>query len=380
MRIAFYCPNKPLTHPHPSGDLVIAQSIQQALNQLGHDCQEMVRFRSRWFWTTASAWFEAASSLWRAYQRALRFAPDLWLSYHTYYKSPDVIGPWVSRLLHIPYVLFQPMYATRRRKVGKTRLGFYANRMAIDTCSHAFTNNLDDLEALLRILPAKRLTYLPPGIFPEDFRRDSAVGRAVRKRYGIAETVPLLLTAARFRQDVKFQSLVYLFNALKILKKNCQTFMLLVVGDGPMADQLHKMAQEQLPGKVVFAGAVLRNNMARFYSAADLFVFPGIGESLGMVFLEAQACGLPVVALDTAGVPQVVMANQTGLLVPEDGGEQMAYAIEALLKDSERRSRLAASGPDFIAEQRNLHRNYVILAKKLEAIRAASDSRTGKRQ
>ena len=54
VKIAFYCPNKSLTHPHPSGDQVIARGIQSALDLLGHDCREIVQFRSRWFWKSGS--------------------------------------------------------------------------------------------------------------------------------------------------------------------------------------------------------------------------------------------------------------------------------------------------------------------------------------
>jgi glycosyltransferase involved in cell wall biosynthesis len=109
--------------------------------------------------------------------------------------------------------------------------------------------------------------------------------------------------------------------------------------------------------------------MFRYYSAADIFVFPGIGESLGMVFLEAQACELPVVALDTAGVPQVVRRSTTALLVPEDDGRSMAHAIDALLSSAELRNRLGQKGREFIREERNLHRNYVQLSKILQDIR-----------
>lgn len=372
MKIAFYCPNKPLTHPHPSGDLVIAQGLYQALQHAGHDCRELVRFRARWFWTEPVGWLQALRAFGRGYLQARRFRPQLWLTYHTYYKSPDLLGPWLSRRLHIPYVLFQPMYGTRRRKERRTRPGFYLNRLALTACTHAFTNNCDDLEALRRILPPQRVSYLPPGIFPEQFRRNIDLGRRIRAHYGIPPQVPLLLTAARFRADVKFDSLAYLFKALARLRTHSEVrFLLLVVGDGPMDKPLRTIAETLLPGQVLFAGAVPRDRMVGFYSAADLFVFPGIGESLGMVLLEAQACGLPVVALNTAGIPQVVLAEQTGLLTAQDDGRSMAQAIEALLRDPARRSRLAAKGPEFIRRQRNLHLNYRLLTRKLEEIRTA---------
>ena len=78
--------------------------------------------------------------------------------------------------------------------------------------------------------------------------------------------------------------------------------------------------QSFCPARPYSPGRIARQDMVQYYSAADLFAFPGIGESLGMVYLEAQACGLPVVALDSPGVSQVVVGGQTGLLVAEDAG------------------------------------------------------------
>jgi glycosyltransferase involved in cell wall biosynthesis len=368
MKIALYCPNKPLSHPLPSGDLAIAQGLQQAMNRLGHQCEEIVEFRSRWFWQSPRRWLQAAASFTAAFRKTKNFQPDVWLTYHTYYKSPDVLGPLISRLQRIPYVLFQPMYGTRRRKHAATRFGFYLNRLAIKACMHAFTNNMDDLEALYRILPSRRITYIPPGILPEEFRRDVHAAQSIRRRHQISQDSRLLMTAAMFRADVKFESLIYLFRSLAMLRRKRKDFKLLVVGDGPMARDLKNSADELLPNMVVFAGRVARDKMAAFYSAADLFVFPGIGESLGMVYLEAQSCGCPVVALDTAGTSQVVKPDETGLLVPDDGGQSLSLAVERLMDDHQLWEKFSITGPQFIHAKRNLHLNYLLLSRKLQQL------------
>ena len=368
MKIGLYCPNKTIADPDPSGDLIISRGIRRGLNLSGHDCREIVRFRARWFWKSPAGWSQAFPAFLEAYRNGLSFRPDLWLTYHTYYKSPDILGPWISRLLKIPYVLFQPMYSTKRRKAPKTRVGFYLNKAAIKESSHVFTNNMNDLEALGRILPAPRITYLPPGIFPEDFKRDEEAGRAVRAKIGASPSVPLLMTAARFRSGVKYESMVYLFRSLALLRKRRPDFRLLVVGDGTMESELRAVTEDLLPGLAIFSGRVAREEMFRYYSAADIFVFPGIGESLGMVFLEAQACALPVVALDTAGVPQVVKRDATALLAPDDGGHSMACAVETLLADPGLRKQMGVMGQEFIRKERNLHQNYIELSRKLEEI------------
>ena len=368
MKIAFYCPNKPLTHPHPSGDLIIAADIRDALNQMGHTCEEIVRFRARWFWETGTGRRQAVAALFHALARTVSFKPDVWLTYHTYYKSPDVLGPWVSRLMQLPYTLFQPMYATKWRKDPRTRTGFYLNRLALRAAGHVFTNNANDMAALARIVPPNRITHLPPGILPEEFTRSAADGAAVRRTFGIPDEVPLLMTAARFRIGVKFESLAYLFRSLSLLAKTGRPFMLMVTGDGPMEAELKRTAARLLPGRVVFTGGISRKRMPALYSAADLFVFPGIGESLGMVFLEAQACGLPVVALNTAGVPQVVQPGRTGVLVEEDDGTAMADATARLLDHPEEREFFGRNGPEFVRQERNTRDSHKRLAQGLERI------------
>ena len=368
MRIAIYCPNKPLNHPHPSGDLVIAQGIHWMLNRLGHDCREIVQFRSRWFWETGAGWIGAFRAWTDAWRRARAFKPQIWITYHTYYKSPDVIGPWITGLMKIPYAIFQPMYSTRRSKSSSTSLGFRLNRWAVLRARHVFTNNFLDLEALHRILPDRRITYLAPGIRPEEFERDPSAGHALRAQLQIPPDQFLILTAARWREGVKTESFLHLLRALVKLRQFLPDFTLVVVGDGPMEPHLRSLALQDLPGQVVFAGRVPRREMSRFYSAADLFAFPGIGESLGMVFLEAQCCGVPVVALDVAGVSQVVFHGETGILVPRDDGSAMAGAIEGLGRDPERRRKLGAAGSRFVRDERNLYKNYLKLARELTAL------------
>ncbi len=368
MRIAFYCPNKPLGHPDPSGDQTIAQGLVEALQRLGHPCREMSTFRARWFWTRSEGSLHAVQGVLEALRRSLAWRPDLWLTYHTYYKAPDVIGPQVSRLLKIPYSLFQPMYGTRRRRDAKTRPGFFLNRYALRRAALAVTNNRNDRAALERIIPTDRLAYLAPGIFPEMFPRDDGAGRAMRNRFGLSADERVLLTVARFRPGVKWESLRFLFQAVSALDVEKSSVRLVVVGDGPLEEAVRREAQAVPGSRVVFTGRVARRDLYAFYSGADLFVFPGIGESLGMVFLEAQACGIPVVALREGGVDQVVADGITGVLVSQRDPMQYAEAVAALLHDGARRHQMGREAVRFVEQARNFHRQARYLAALLESL------------
>lgn len=368
MKIAFYCPNKPLEHPDPSGDQTIAQGLVAALHRLGHPCREMSTFRARWFWTQPGGVGGFLNGVWDALKGSLAWRPDLWLTYHTYYKAPDVIGPWIAGLLKIPYALFQPMYGTRRRRDPKTRPGFFLNRSALRRAALAVTNNRNDYAALARIVPTHRLTYLAPGIFPEMFPRDIEAGRAVRDRLGLATDDRVLVTAARFRPGVKRESLRFLFDALSRPDVGQSSVRLVVVGDGPMDAEVRREAQALMGSRVLFAGRVARCELYAYYSAADLFVFPGIGESLGMVYLEAQACGVPVVALKEGGVDQVVADGKTGILVQGKDPARYAEAVAALLNDPARRHRMGREAARFVERSRNFHCQARYLTALLESL------------
>jgi glycosyltransferase involved in cell wall biosynthesis len=148
--------------------------------------------------------------------------------------------------------------------------------------------------------------------------------------------------------------------------------MLIVVGDGEESGALKRLAEAQTPGKCRFVGKIPRAEMFRYYSAADLFVFPGIGESLGMVFLEAQSCRLPVVAFANAGVPEVVENGQTGILTPLKEAAPFARAIEELLENSGHRREMGVAAERFIRRERNLAKNYAIVEDVLTEVVATN--------
>ena len=116
---------------------------------------------------------------------AQRFAPDLWMTYHAYYKAPDMLGPWVCRRSGIPYVVFQGIYSTKRRRDIRTGPGFLLNRRALRYARHIFTNRREDEINLRRIVPEDLLSYAPPGIYPEDFVFDPEAREKLRRSWNV---------------------------------------------------------------------------------------------------------------------------------------------------------------------------------------------------
>jgi glycosyltransferase involved in cell wall biosynthesis len=123
---------------------------------------------------------------------------------------------------------------------------------------------------------------------------------------------------------------------------------LVVVGDGPERRRLQRRAGD-LP--VRFVGEQPREAVVHEMRRAQALVLPSLhGEGLPNVILEAMACGLPVVASDNGGIPEIVRDGETGLLVPSGDASALALAVRRLLADDALRERLRAGGREVAAQ------------------------------
>jgi glycosyltransferase involved in cell wall biosynthesis len=367
MRISFYTPFKPLDHANPSGDLMIARGLYGYLKKQGNKILIMSNFRSRWVFWKPWIW----TWLIRDTRRIMRtIAPngvDLWFTYHSYYKAPDLLGALISRRLKIPYVIFQGIYSTKRKRDWKTLPGFVLNRAALCTANHVFSNKKVDYLNMKRLLPSQRITYVKPGISPHAFSFDAGARDELKKLWDVGDE-PVVLSAAMFRPDVKTQGLSLVIRVCGELFRKGLRFYLVIAGEGRERNRLLQLSKEHLPGRVRFVGKIPRNEMYRFYSAGDIFAFPGIRESLGMVFLEAQSCGIPVVAFANGGIPEVVRDGETGFLVPLYDSDRFAEAIEFLLTKRDIRQKMGQTAQVHVRESHDININYKEMEKVLEDI------------
>jgi glycosyltransferase involved in cell wall biosynthesis len=259
------------------------------------------------------------------------------------------------------------MYSTKQRRKLKTLPGFHLNKRTLCDARHVFVNKTVDWINLKRLIADERISYVSPGILPAAFDFDGDARRTFRRQWN-AGTEPLVFSAAMFRADVKTEGLTWVIRACGELVRRGNALRLVIAGDGIQRDKLQRLAAGQLGDRVVFVGKIPRDNMNRYYSACDLFVFPGIRESLGLVFLEAQACGLPVVAFDNAGVPEAVKDGITGLLVPAFDAKAFEAAIERLLKDSGLRRKMGRAAQFYVRQKHDLDRNYRQMERILQSI------------
>ena len=367
MNICFYAPFKPLGHKSPSGDLVTATGIFGFLAAHGHELVPASSLRCRWIFWKPWLW---PRLLWERRQVVRRFKAnpcDLWFSYHSYYKAPDLLGPAAARRMRVPYVLFQGIFSTKRRRDLKTLPGFLLNRRTLLAARHVFTNKAVDLRNLKRLIPEERITYVAPGLRPAEFSFNPDARAQLRREWGAGDD-PVVLSVAMFRRGVKTEGLEWVIRTCGELLGRGRRFSLVIVGHGKERRGLMKLAETAAPGRIRFAGQVPRSELFRYYSAADLFVFPGIQESLGMVYLEAQSCGLPVVAFDNAGTPEAIQNGRTGRLVPLFDGPRFAEAIDRLITDPDLRRQWGENAKAYVREFHDLDTNYGQMERQLQQI------------
>lgn len=374
MDIVFYTPFKPLSHPDPSGDAVTAAGIRDFLAARGHRLLPVSDLRCRWIFWKPWLWPRAAAERRRAIRRLRGASADLWFSYHSYYKAPDILGPHVAGALGLPYVLFQGIYSTRRRRSLRTLPGYLLNRRALRAARQVFTNKRVDWLNLRRLLPEGRITHVAPGIRVRDFSFRPEERARLRRAWEAGDT-PVVLAVAMCRRGVKAEGLARVIRACGALRRRGVALQLVIAGDGPERKRLEELTARETPGGARFLGRVPRQELPACYSAADLFAFPGIREALGLVYLEAQACGLPVVAFDNAGTPEAVRHGETGILVPFGDDAAFAREIERLLGDAGLRRRLGRNAAAWVRRERDLEKNYGRMEEILQEV--AVEARRG---
>ena len=372
MRIAFYAPFKPLDHLNPSGDLMIGREIFGFLKKQNHQPFIISRLRSRWIYWKPVRLMNAILEQRKVIGLLKREPVNLWLTYHCYYKAPDLLGPKVCARLQIPYAIIQPSYGTRVSRNWKTRPGFYLNRKALLAANTLITDRDRDYTNLQRIIAPDRLHRIKPGIDPEMFTFNEESRTELRSSWQTGSK-PVILAAAMFRSDVKTRSLIRLLKSCIRLHGAGHDFLLVIAGDGPEKNRLRRLAAALPENKVRFTGRIVREKMYNYYSAADIFAFPGINESLGMVFLEAQSCGLPVIACNNGGIPEVVVNNTTGLLTPIDDELSFDQALLELLTNLEKRKNMGRAAAQYVRTEHDIKKNYLQMEQIL--LRAASRKR-----
>ena len=177
---------------------------------------------------------------------------------------------------------------------------------------------------------------------------------------------PFMIVCVGTLHEVKGQE--YLLRACKKLQERGIDFQCNFVGDGPDRDSLTRLVEaEGISGKVKFHGQQKQAAIARLLQDADVLVAPSVPTSDGrregipVVLIEAMSSGVPVIASNLSGIPELVIDGQTGLLIPPRNVEALADALEHYYRDPALRWHLAGAGRKKVVEEFDLYKNAVNL-------------------
>ncbi|MDQ6650551.1 MAG: glycosyltransferase family 4 protein [Actinomycetota bacterium] len=202
--------------------------------------------------------------------------------------------------------------------------------------------------------PRARLEHLPSGV-DTDLFRPGAGGAEVRRRYGLGDR-PVVVCVSRLVPR-KGQDL--LISILPELSRRVPGVALLLVGGGPDAARLRRLTDASgHAASVVFTGSVPWGDLPAHYAAGDVFAMPcrtrraGLEvEGLGIVYLEASATGLPVVAGSSGGAPDAVLQDETGLVVDGRSPAAVLDAVAGLLTDPQRAAAMGLAGRAWVEQE-----------------------------
>jgi phosphatidylinositol alpha-1,6-mannosyltransferase len=142
----------------------------------------------------------------------------------------------------------------------------------------------------------------------------------------------VVLTVGRWRADERYKGMDTLITALPRLLPRWPELQLAMVGEGDDREWLENLAEENgVDRHVHFLSGLSYEELASCYAHCEIFALPSKGEGFGLVYLEAMACGKPVIGGAHGGAPEVIDDGKTGYLVPHGDAVQLATAIETLL-------------------------------------------------
>ncbi|MEP5732023.1 MAG: glycosyltransferase family 4 protein [Sulfitobacter sp.] len=354
MRLAFYAPMKSPDHPVPSGDRNIARALMAALTHMGADLTLASRLRCRDGRGDVAQQRilveEAQAEISRLITLGQTEKWRAWVTYHNYYKAPDLIGPLVAKNLGIPYCQVESTRAKKRLVGGWSDFAERAEA-ATDAAAAVFYFTTRDAQSLQRDAPAgQHLIHLRPFLNMATLPPASDLNGP-------------MLSVGMMRPGDKTASYQIIADTLALMPQ--QSWQLNIAGDGPAQQDVTRM-MSPFGAQVKQLGRLDQKALQDIYAKASLMFWPGVNEAFGMVFLEAQAAGVPIVAQDRPGMNEVLAPG--AYPKPEDGPEALIKSLRSLLDNPEHHRRQSLIAREFIAKNHLLPNAAQTLASGLAEV------------
>jgi glycosyltransferase involved in cell wall biosynthesis len=322
--------------------------------------------RNKWLWLEVP--FFVAAEFLAAWRLIRAEKPDV---IHAHWVIPQGIVAGLLSLTGVPVVVTAhggDVYGLQ----GRVQNGI--KRWVINRSSRltAVSKDLKSAMAALAEPDAPSIDVISMGIDTERFHPDNR-DPALRERLGISDEMLLFVGRLAEKKGVR-----YLLEAMPAIRHGHPNVKLVVVGDGPLRQDLEALTRAQgITPNVTFLGAIPQKELPTYYASADVFVGPSIvadggdTESFGLVFGEAMSSGCPVVASDVGGIRDVVQSGKCGLLVPPADPRAIAGAVNRLLDNTAMRTRFGTKGRTEIVKSHSAQQTVERHAQLLREVIAA---------
>jgi len=264
---------------------------------------------------------------------------------HTHTSKAGLLGRFAAKLAGTPTVVHTPHGHVFFGYFGPLKTKIFilleklANRMTDRIVALTHREKADYI--FYRTCPEEKIAVIHSGIELDKFQEYPLTEKTkLKKEVGLPVNSFVVGTAGRL---VPVKGPEFLIKAAQaIIPKHPDTYFLFA-GDGPLKEDLQKKAKEAGKEKnIVFLG--WRDDIAHILSIFDVFCLPSLNEGMGRVLVEAMAHGIPIVASDVGGIPDLVTHGKNGFLVPPKNPEELAKHIQILIEDEEKRGKMGEAG------------------------------------
>lgn len=260
---------------------------------------------------------------------------------HAHCSLAGLAGRLAARWCGVPKIVFTVhAFASRPHQAAwKQRLALEIERRLDPYTDHYCVSTQIFHDQLLqkKIAETRRVSIIPLGI---ELASVALSREQARARLGLPNDAAVVISAGRLESQ---KGLRYLIEAWSAVRRDVPGAMLVLLGDGPLRGELESLAERlNVRESIYFTG--WRTDANELLAAGDLFCLPSLWEAFGYVLLEAMAAGIPIVASDVDGIPEVLMQGRLGKLVPAGDCSSLARAVADLLHDPAERHRLKQTG------------------------------------
>ena len=267
---------------------------------------------------------------------------------HTHTAKAGALGRMAAYLARRPIIVHTPH--------GHNFYGYFGKGLskAIVLIERFLANFTDKIIALtelekndfirFKIAPEQRLSVIYQGLELDRSMRLDEDRVKTREILGIGLDGNLVGMIGRL-EPIKGPG--YFVESAKYVAQNFPKTKFIIVGEGSLRRVLEKKIEEYgLRNRFTLLG--WREDIGAVLSILDILVLPSLNEAVGMVLIEAQAQGIPIVATQVGGIPEIVRNNQTGILVPAGDSKELAKAISYLLADRQKRLQMSEAAKDWV--------------------------------